>query len=63
MVRNPDTDMAKDDLVDDKEEPLFYLDMMEEHFKTKWGKRNGGDFDYRIMLFLRTPHKICYIKE
>lgn len=63
MVRNPDTDMAKDDLVDDKEEPLFYLDMMEEHFKTKWGKRNGGDFDYRIMLFLRTPRKICYIKE
>lgn len=53
MIRNPDTDMAKDDLVDDKEEPLFYLDMMEEHFKTKWGKKNGGDFNYRIMLFFK----------
>ena len=61
MVRNPDTDMAKDDLVDDKEEPLFYLDMMEEHFKTKWGKRNGGDFDYRIMLFFKdTTQNMLY---
>ena len=61
MIRNPDTDMAKDDLVDDKEEPLFYLDMMEEHFKTKWGKRNGGDFDYRIMLFFKdTTQNMLY---
>ena len=61
MVSNPDTDMAKDDLVDDKEEPLFYLDMMEEHFKTKWGKRNGGDFDYRIMLFFKdTTQNMLY---
>ena len=61
IVRNPDTDMAKDDLVDDKEEPLFYLDMMEEHFKTKWGKRNGGDFDYRIMLFFKdTTQNMLY---
>ena len=61
IIRNPDTDMAKDDLVDDKEEPLFYLDMMEEHFKTKWGKRNGGDFDYRIMLFFKdTTQNMLY---
>lgn len=61
MIRNPDTDMAKDDLVDDKEEPLFYLDMMEEHFKTNWGKRNGGDFDYRIMLFFKdTTQNMLY---
>lgn len=61
MIRDPDTDMAKDDLVDDKEEPLFYLEMMEEHFKTKWGKKNGGDFNYRIMLFFKdTTQNLLY---
>lgn len=61
MIRNPDTDMAKDDLVDDKEEPLVYLEMMEEHFKTKWGKKNGGDFNYRIMLFFKdTTQNLLY---
>ena len=34
---------------------------MEEHFKTKWGKRNGGDFDYRIMLFFKdTTQNMLY---
>lgn len=61
MIRDPDTDMAKDDLVDDKEEPLVYLEMMEEHFKTKWGKKNGGDFNYRIMLFFKdTTQNLLY---
>lgn len=61
MIRDPDTDMAKDDLVNDKEEPLFYLEMMEEHFKTKWGKKNGGDFNYRIMLFFKdTTQNLLY---
>lgn len=47
---NPDSQMAKDEIEDD-EEIRYYLEMIEEHFKTNWGKNNNGEFDYRIMLF------------
>lgn len=51
MIRNTDLDMAKDGIVEEDEEPQYYLDMMDEYFSSNIGKNNGMGCDYRIWLF------------
>lgn len=51
MIRNTDLDMAKDGIVEEEEEPQYYLDMMDEYFSSNIGKNNGMGCDYRIWLF------------
>lgn len=51
MIRNADLDMVKDGIVEEDEEPGYYLDMMDEYFGSDIGKNNGMDCDYRIWLF------------
>lgn len=51
MIRNADLDMVKDGIVEEDEEPGYYLDMMDEYFGSDIGKNNGMGCDYRIWLF------------
>ena len=51
MIRNTDLDMMKDGIVEEDEEPQYYLDMMDEYFNSNIGKNNGMGCDYRIWLF------------
>nr|DAG30457.1 MAG TPA: Dna polymerase B [Caudoviricetes sp.] len=51
MIRNADLDMVKDGIVEEDEEPQYYLDMMDEYFGSDIGKNNGMGCDYRIWLF------------
>ncbi len=51
MIRNTDLDMVKDGIVEEYEEPQYYLDMMEEYFSSNIGQNNGMDCDYHIWLF------------
>ena len=51
MIRNADLDMMKDGIVEEDEEPQYYLDMMDEYFSSNIGKNNGMGCDYRIWLF------------
>ena len=43
--------MVKDGIVEEDEEPGYYLDMMDEYFGSDIGKNNGMGCDYRIWLF------------
>ena len=51
MIRNADLDMVKDGIVEEDEEPQYYLDMMDEYFGSDIGKNNNMDCDYHIWLF------------
>lgn len=51
MIRNADLDMVKDGIVEEDEEPQYYLDMMDEYFSSNIGKNNNMDCDYHIWLF------------
>ena len=51
MIRNDDLDMVKDGIVEEDEEPQYYLDMMDEYFGSDIGKNNNMDCDYHIWLF------------
>lgn len=51
MIRNADLDMVKDGIVEEDEEPGYYLDMMDEYFGSDIGKNNNMDCDYHIWLF------------
>lgn len=51
MIRNNDLDMVKDGIVEEDEEPQYYLDMMDEYFGSDIGKNNNMDCDYHIWLF------------
>lgn len=51
MIRNTDLDMVKDGIVEEDEEPQYYLDMMDEYFGSDIGKNNNMDCDYHIWLF------------
>lgn len=51
MIRNADLDMVKDGIVEEDEEPQYYLDMMDEYFISNIGKNNNMDCDYHIWLF------------
>ena len=51
MIRNADLDMVKDGIVEEDEEPQYYLDMMDEYFSSDIGKNNNMDCDYHIWLF------------
>jgi hypothetical protein len=51
MIRNSDLDMVKDGIVEEDEEPGYYLDMMDEYFGSDIGKNNNIDCDYHIWLF------------
>lgn len=51
MIRNTDLDMVKDGIVEEDEEPQYYLDMMDEYFSSNIGKNNGMGCDYHIWLF------------
>ena len=51
MIRNADLDMVKDGIVEEDEEPGYYLDMMDEYFNSSIGQNNGIGCDYRIWLF------------
>lgn len=51
MIRNADLDMVKDGIVEEDEEPQYYLDMMDEYFSSNIGKNNGMGCDYHIWLF------------
>ena len=46
-----DLDMVKDGIVEEDEEPQYYLDMMDEYFGSDIGKNNNMDCDYHIWLF------------
>lgn len=51
MIRNADLDMVKDGIVEEDDEPQYYLDMMDEYFGSDIGKNNNMDCDYHIWLF------------
>lgn len=51
MIRNADLDMVKDGIVEENDEPQYYLDMMDEYFGSDIGKNNNMDCDYHIWLF------------
>ena len=51
MIRNTDLDMVKDGIVEEGEEPGYYLDMMDEYFNSSIGQNNGVGCDYHIWLF------------
>lgn len=51
MIRNTDLEMVKDGIVEEDEEPQYYLDMMDEYFSSNIGKNNGIGCDYHIWLF------------
>ena len=51
VIRNTDLDMVKDGIVEEDEEPGYYLDMMDEYFSSDIGKNNNMDCDYHIWLF------------
>lgn len=51
VIRNTDLDMVKDGIVEEDEEPQYYLDMMDEYFGSDIGKNNNMDCDYHIWLF------------
>lgn len=51
MIRNADLDMVKDGIVEEDEEPQYYLDMMDKYFGSDIGKNNNMDCDYHIWLF------------
>jgi hypothetical protein len=51
MIRNADLDIVKDGIVEEDDEPQYYLDMMDEYFGSDIGKNNNMDCDYHIWLF------------
>lgn len=61
MIRNADLDMVKDGIVEEDEEPQYYLDMMDEYFSSNIGKNNNMDCDYHIwMFFTEKTQNILY---
>ena len=61
MIRNADLDMVKDGIVEEDEEPQYYLDMMDEYFSSNIGKNNGMGCDYHIwMFFTERTQNILY---
>lgn len=61
MIRNADLDMVKDGIVEEDEEPQYYLDMMDEYFGSDIGKNNNMDCDYHIwMFFTEKTQNILY---
>lgn len=61
MIRNADLDMVKDGIVEEDEEPQYYLDMMDEYFGSDIGKNNNMDCDYHIwMFFTERTQNILY---
>lgn len=51
MVQSTDSDMAKDEMIEEDEELDYYLDMMDEFFGTDIGQNNKLECDYHIWLF------------
>lgn len=51
MIRNADLNIVKDGIVEEDDEPQYYLDMMDEYFGSDIGKNNNMDCDYHIWLF------------
>lgn len=61
VIRNTDLDMVKDGIVEEDEEPQYYLDMMDEYFSSNIGKNNNMDCDYHIwMFFTKRTQNILY---